>query len=66
MISLDVFWKLLLKLRFPGTVQEKAHMSDFVPLWDATQGVVHLQNASFCRAHTSEFRHIGLVQIIIL
>ncbi len=26
-----------------GTVQEKVRESDFVPLWDVPQGIVHLQ-----------------------
>ncbi len=30
-----------------GTVNEKVSESDFVPLWDGTECVVHLQNASF-------------------
>ncbi len=30
-----------------GTVNEKVSESDFVPLWDGTVCVIHLQNASF-------------------
>ncbi len=30
-----------------GTVNEKVSESDFVPLWDEQQCVVHLQNVSF-------------------
>ncbi len=37
-----------------GTVQVKVRESDLVPLWMAPQDVVHLQNASFWRAHKFE------------
>ncbi len=44
-----------------GTVQEKVRESDLVPLWDGTTSVVHLQNASFWRAHKFELASLGIL-----
>ncbi len=51
-----------------GTVQEKVRESDLVPLWDATQGVVHLQNASLLEGRISfELASLGiLVQLPVV